>query len=319
MTTSLSDLGPFADFESATRAVLHFLGERTDLGLWMMTRTEDDDWIVLQAEGSGYEVADGDVFRWADSFCSLMVQDMGPQAAPQADRVPVYLEAPIGRQVPIGAYLGVPVMRANGELFDTLCAIDPSPQLQALSEELPLVRLLARLPGSIVEADLHRLEIERALETTREAANHDPLTGLLNRRGWDARLDTEERRARRYGSPAAVLVIDLDRLKAINDSLGHDAGDALLVRAADTLLATVRESDAVARVGGDEFAVLCMECDRRGGEAIEAKIRDAFAEARIAASIGWASRDPQQDLAAAVTRADRAMLAEKRGGSHDDR
>ncbi|RRQ23461.1 sensor domain-containing diguanylate cyclase [Guyparkeria sp. SCN-R1] len=311
MTDKSADVLPYEDFDTACRAVLAHLSERTGLGLWMMTRTEGEDWIVLQAEGNQYAVTDGDVMRWADSFCSLMVVGKGPQSAPRAAEVSSYRDAPIGRQVPIGAYVGVPVMRANGELFGTLCAIDPDPQPEALNAELPLFHLFARLLGSILEAELHGVELARTLQAVREEASLDPLTGLLNRRGWNERVEIEERRARRYGSPATVVIIDLDRLKEVNDRQGHEVGDDLLVRAGQALRAAMRDTDAVARIGGDEFAVLCMESGADAGWRIENKIRGALAEAGIEASVGWSARNPRQDIESAVIEADRAMLDEK--------
>ena len=119
---------PLHDFESAGRAVLAFLHRRLGFGLWMITRTEGEDWIVLQVEDHGYGISPGTVFRWADSFCSEMVQNNGPKVAPNSDIVPAYAAAPIGQQVPIKAYIGVPLSNADGSLFGTLCAIDPSRQ-----------------------------------------------------------------------------------------------------------------------------------------------------------------------------------------------
>jgi len=77
---------------------------------------------------------------------------------------------------------------------------------------------------------------------------------LLNRRAWEKSLAAEEARARRYGSPTCVLVIDIDELKQINDSLDHAQGDVLLRDAAKSLKTAVRQNDVVARIGGDEFA-----------------------------------------------------------------
>jgi len=94
---------PLHDFASAARAVISFLHRRLGFGLWMVTRTEGDDWIVLQSEDHGYQVAPGKVFRWADSFCAEMVQGHGPRIAPDSQRVRAYAAAPIGRQVEIGA------------------------------------------------------------------------------------------------------------------------------------------------------------------------------------------------------------------------
>jgi diguanylate cyclase (GGDEF)-like protein len=313
-TGGMPDLRPFEDFDGAARAVLSFLGERLGLGLWMMTRVEGDDWIVLQADGEAYAIDDGAVLRWADTFCSRMIDGHGPQVAPQADEVTAYADAPIAGRIPIGAYVGVPVQRADGSLFGTLCAIDPSPQAGALCEELPLVSLCARLLGTVLEQELRAVELSRTLEAVRTEASEDSLTGLLNRRGWEERLAVEERRARRYGSPVSVFIIDLDRLKAVNDSEGHQAGDELIRSAGRVLRESLRDSDAIARVGGDEFAVLCMECGESGIAAIADALRVAFDQAGIEASIGWAVRDPRERIQAAVDRADDAMFAAKRAG-----
>ncbi len=182
---------------------------------------------------------------------------------------------------------------------------------------MPLVRLLARLLGSILESELRGVDLARALQDVREEASRDPLTGLLNRRGWKERVEIEEHRARRYGSPATVFIIDLDRLKETNDGQGHEAGDHLLVRAGQALRAAMRDTDAVARNGGDEFAVLCVESGADGGQRIENKIRRALAEAGVEASVGWSARDPRQDIDSAIVKADRHMLEEKLAGRGD--
>jgi diguanylate cyclase (GGDEF)-like protein/PAS domain S-box-containing protein len=93
-------------------------------------------------------------------------------------------------------------------------------------------------------------------EKLRHLADHDPLTGLLNRRSFERELESHLARGRRYGMEGAVLVLDIDRFKYVNDSLGHNAGDELIARVADALAARLRETDVVARLGGDEFGVL---------------------------------------------------------------
>jgi diguanylate cyclase (GGDEF)-like protein len=103
-------------------------------------------------------------------------------------------------------------------------------------------------------------------------ADHDPLTGLLNRRSFERELDQHIARVQRYGSEGAALVLDIDRFKHINDTLGHNVGDALIVAVAQTLRARLRESDVLARLGGDEFAVLIP----RGGAAEAEEVADAI-------------------------------------------
>lgn len=300
------------DFESAGRAVIAFLHRRLGFGLWMVTRTEGDDWIVLQSEDHGYNVAPGTVFRWADSFCSEMVKGNGPRIAPDSDFVPAYAAAPIGRQVQIGAYIGMPLTKADGSLFGTLCAIDPTRQPETLAKEQELIELLAALLSTVLQSDLKASDAIRQSERFELEAHTDPMTRLYNRRAWVQLLAREEERCLRYGHPAFLLAIDLDELKHVNDTLGHVVGDALIVRAADALRQAAREVDVVARLGGDEFAILAVECDCAGADAIVQRVRTALAEAQVKASLGVAVRGPTGGLEEAYATADRLMYQEKR-------
>lgn len=280
--------------------------------LWMLTRTEGADWIVLQTEDHGYGVDPGTVFCWADTFCSEMVQAKGPRIAPQSDLVPAYSAALIGRQIQIKAYVGQPLVRADGSLFGTLCAIHPTPQPESIIDEQALVELLAAMLSTILQAELRATEEARRAEKLEAEALTDALTDLYNRRGWDRLLAAEEERCRRYGHPAAILITDLEELKQVNDSEGHAAGDAYIVRAAAALRNAARSLDIVARLGGDEFGILSAECDRVSGEALLKRVRAALAEANVKASIGLAMRDPSAGLRRAWETADRLMYEEKR-------
>ena len=122
----------FKNFHDAGQAVLHFLRQKFGFDLWMITRVEGNDWIVLQAEDHGYDVKPGRVFNWADSFCSHMVQGHAPRIAPRSEDVPLYASAPIAQQVNIKAYIGQPLVKEDGSLFGTLCAIDPEPKSEKI-------------------------------------------------------------------------------------------------------------------------------------------------------------------------------------------
>ena len=300
-----------SDFEAAGRTVLTFLHQRLGFDLWMITRTEGDDWIVLQTEDHGYGIAPGTVFRWADSFCSEMVKGNGPRVAPSSDLVPAYAAAPIGRQVPIKAYMGLPLVRKDGSLFGTLCAFHPSARPESILAEQGLVELLGALLSTILQAELRASEEARCAERLQAEARTDGLTQLYNRRGWDLLLDAEEQRCHRHGHPATILIVDLDDLKLVNDTQGHAAGDALLVRTGSALREAARSHDIVARLGGDEFGILCVECDRAGGEAVLKRVRMALARANVKASAGLALRSPLFGLAGAWERADQRMYEEK--------
>lgn len=305
-------LTPFQNFEDASQAALRFLEDRLGFGLWLVTRTEGDDWIVLSAEDREYGVGSGDVFRWSDSFCYHMVQGRGPRVAPRSDEVSAYAQAPIGDEVPIRSYLGVPLTLSDGSLFGTLCAIDPEPQPAEVRGELPVVEMLARLLSTVLQQELHAQAAARRAERAEVSAERDPLTSLYNRRGWERLMAAEEERCQRYGNPAATLMIDLDELKEINDRDGHAAGDALLRRTAEVLRASCRKSDILARVGGDEFVVLAVETRPEEAEQLAVRLQEHLSEAHVRASIGWAPRRPGAGLEEALERADQHMYRDKR-------
>jgi len=312
----LETISPFSDFESAARAVLSYLHQRLGFSLWMVTRTEGNDWIMLQVEDHGYGVKKGSVFCWSDSFCSRMVKGEGPKIAPEVHSIPAYVESPIGKQVSIGAYIGIPLVLSDGSLFGTLCAIDPNPQSEAIKNELHTIELLAQMLSTILENELKYNEQARNLERIEAEAMSDVLTELYNRRGWEKLLLAEEKRCQRYGHPAGIIYIDLDNLKPINDKKGHAAGDQLIYIAAQEIRSAVRDQDIVARIGGDEFAVLGIECNEQQIQSLGQRIEASLNLANVEASWGCASRHPSKGLIAACEEADAKMYELKHSKKH---
>jgi len=154
-----------------------------------------------------------------------------------------------------------------------------------------------------------------------DRARLDGLTRLLNRNALEERAQTEFARLRRGGEPLGLLICDLDGFKLVNDNLGHPAGDQVLRRTAIVLECGTREVDAVARVGGDEFAVLLpditVEEARAVGERLRLEIRRSASEIRLrlSASVGVAvGPECGEDLATLWQAADRAMYEAKHAG-----
>jgi diguanylate cyclase (GGDEF)-like protein len=190
-------------------------------------------------------------------------------------------------------------------------------QMIARSCDASLVRMARRF-------DRQRESLQEQLE---QMALHDHLTGLANRRLLTDRLDRALRACRRSNDLVAVCFIDLDGFKAVNDALGHDAGDRLLRALADRLLTVAGGADTAARVGGDEFVILCRQLDdaaaaelaRRILARIEAPCEIAGHDIRVAASIGVALGGNGDDGVSLLARADAAMyLAKQRGGSRHE-
>jgi diguanylate cyclase (GGDEF)-like protein/PAS domain S-box-containing protein len=121
-------------------------------------------------------------------------------------------------------------------------------------------------------------ERKRFEEQLQYMADHDPLTGLLNRRSFELELGRHLAQVARYGAGGALLVLDIDHFKTINDSLGHNAGDELIIGVARVLLERLRRTDAVARLGGDEFAVLLPMSDEEEATALAQSLLDDVRE-----------------------------------------
>lgn len=152
----------------------------------------------------------------------------------------------------------------------------------------------------------------------RELADRDHLTGLLNRRRFEEELDRQLERCARHQERAALLLLDIDHFKQVNDSGGHAAGDKLLQAVADTCSRRVRGTDLVARMGGDEFAAILVDSDDNGAlqvaQALLEALHELDARVDVTASIGLTLMRPDDLPDAVLARADRALYAVKRDG-----
>jgi diguanylate cyclase (GGDEF)-like protein len=176
----------------------------------------------------------------------------------------------------------------------------------------------------IMTNDRLTLELRTAEADLREMAATDFLTGAFNRRSFAEMSQRECLRARRYGSPLALLIMDIDHFKQFNDTYGHLAGDAMLCATVDTCRANLRAIDLFARWGGEEFVVLLPDTDYTGSLRVAEKLRGAVADLSVPAGTGhaqatisiggalWTSED--EDLDALLLRADVALYKAKQRG-----
>jgi diguanylate cyclase (GGDEF)-like protein len=213
-----------------------------------------------------------------------------------------------GRSEPLWVYLpAVPSERLSAQSEPAIEAV-----LEKLEEEDRQVVLAALRRAERTEAELRYL------------ADHDSLTGLLDRRRFRAELDQYVSFSARYGGRGAVMIIDIDGLKAVNDLLGHHAGDNLIRQVAGVMRERVRATDIVARLSGDEFAILMPQTDVEGamqlGEDLRAQVADSVQPtseappATISVGITMFGGEKGIDSEAVLVAADQAMYRAKEGG-----
>jgi diguanylate cyclase (GGDEF)-like protein len=266
-------------FSEASAAVLAYLWDEYPVAAWAVTRAVDGQHEVVRALGQGNVPQPGEILAQPAATC-LPLRDAGGEVMGGLWRLP--------------ARPGLPEPDQHGPL---LC----------------LLELLAHLLSVLLTADRARVATARRSELLQLEANSDELTGLPNRRGWRTVLELEEARYAEGAGHGSVIVIDLDRLKVVNDEQGHVAGDEHLQLAAMTLDAALRDTDFVARLGGDEFGVLVAgPTTTEETQHLIRRIRSAFAAAGVGASIGYATYTPEGGLHRTWWRADREMYLEKR-------
>lgn len=198
---------------------------------------------------------------------------------------------------------------------------DPDPPGVGLAVMIAIVglSLAALLAALVLVWSRHERMQELALQ-----ASQDPLTGLKNRRRFEEDLRAELARSHRYGVAGALLMVDLDHFKQVNDTLGHPAGDRVLGEIAAVLRGRARETDVLARIGGDEFAVVLPRCELAEAEEVGSEITVAIRERMsaepevppITASVGIAAFGAGERLSyeTVLGRADAAMYAAKGSG-----
>ena len=171
--------------------------------------------------------------------------------------------------------------------------------------------------------EAHRISAENQRQAAEEAialAARDELTGLARRWRFDQGLDRQVSQSSRYGRPAALMMIDVDGLKAVNDTSGHPAGDEVLKNIATRMLSTLRPTDIAARIGGDEFAVVLSEVDLAGAQTMADRLVGLTRQPAshgvppTSISVGIVQIDGTRCSAELVERADIALYEAKRAG-----
>jgi diguanylate cyclase (GGDEF)-like protein len=262
--------------------------------------------IAVARSGAPMHADAGAEFRLGEGLLGWIAQHQQPLRLEDAERDERFLPRADQRQ-PLGAFVGAPLVVAGRACIGVISAVHPDRGYFSAHHE-ELLTLVAGICAPHVEvARLSRL------------SQVDPLTGALNRRGFDVAFPEDAAPE----PPLSVAMADIDHFKTINDTYGHAIGDEVLKHVAYVLGAAVRVGDAVVRWGGEEFLLVLPGVDLQAAWHVAERARTAVAEAPLSAagialaatvSIGVAERHARESRDALVRRADEALYTAKQSG-----
>lgn len=221
-------------------------------------------------------------------------------------------EVPAVQRLGMRAYAGVPLVTPEGSVLGSFCAVDRQPR-HWRERDLAVLTELAH-------ATLREITLRQTLVRLSELAHTDDLTGLFNRRACEQHLWREWQRVQRSGAALSVLMIDVDHFKAVNDQHGHAVGDQVLQQLARQIQGSAREIDVVARLGGEEFAVLLPDTGASSAAGVAERIRQQVMAAQgmpvagVTVSIGVATLQAEETHGSLQHRADQALYMAKTRG-----
>jgi diguanylate cyclase (GGDEF)-like protein len=245
-----------------------------------------------------------------DTFCKHVIADGNPLIVPDATNDLRFRQHPSVVADPhVRFYAGAPLKTSDGHSVGVLCIADHVPRSFDAAE----LAVLEDLAGMVMGA----LEL-------RLCANEDNLTGALSRRAFKEELERATDLALRHRHDLSAIALDLDQFKAINDTYGHAAGDAVLRRTVQACLGQLRNTDRIGRLAGDEFAILLPYTSQASAIQVAEKLREAIQQLRIpcreriikvTASLGIASLDcTTRDVETLLDHADQALCSAKSAG-----
>ncbi len=317
--TGLLDGASNAVLDRLTRLVTRLL----DVPVALVSLVDDRGQFFPGLTGLGGWAGEQRSTPLSHSFCQHVVASESMLIVTDAAAHPLVRDNGAHKELGVVAYAGVPLRGDDGHTYGALCAIDTTP-VTWTDEQLAILEDLAS--AAMAEIEL-RATIKSLVATQvklQSLVSRDELTELLNRRGFADYANRYLALAERAQAPFLVVALDLDDFRAINDTLGHEAGDAALIEMAALLRSTCRASDLLARLGGDEFVLLLANSGvdemhrvrERLLEVLEHRNQQVGVERRLSVSIGiavWTPEDPKS-LPMLQRLADEAMYADKRAG-----
>lgn len=311
MTAVLSSPSPL---EQVARPLLELMQSISGLETTFITQVDWDGQeqeVMFALNTAELQVTEGSVLDWSDSMCRWVFLSGQEQTSDVQGEFPDSLGA---EQLGMQTFFAVPVL-VDERTIGTVCGASRRAVL-ITDPLLAMMRLVARAMAVQLQTDQEKTDHRDRADRAEVLALTDELTGLPNRRAFNSRAEQELARSARHPYGVAVLMVDVDEFKAVNDQFGHEVGDQVLRAVAQAMRSGSRVEDVPARLGGDEFALMLSYTDVVGAVRVAERVRRTFAEfstsigVSCSISIGLSSSDttPRREPVGA---ADRALYRSK--------
>ncbi len=263
--------------EAVTRPLLELMQLVTGMETSFVTTIDwasQEQEVLYALNTAELQVPEGAVVDWSDSMCRLVFLNQSPHSNNVRGEFPGSLGAV---QMGMQTFFAVPIV-ADDRTIGTVCGASQS-VIDMDAHGLQLMELVARAIAVQLETEQESRVHRRRAEDAELLASTDELTGLPNRRAFNARWEEELARSALSDSDIALLLIDVDEFKEVNDEQGHAVGDDVLRAVARVLRKEIRSEDFPARIGGDEFALVLGRGGAGGAITLGSRIQDGFARA----------------------------------------
>ena len=298
--SELSHLVTKTSFDEFCTVALEMLYEKLPFGLWMVTRADGEDWIVLKSLNHDYDVQDGDIFSWMDSFCCKMVKGLGPTFAPRSNEINAYANAPIGKAIPIQSYMGLPLEQSSGELLGTLCAISPQEVSQSWAEFEPFVLEVKRLIEASYAREYQAILQKRKIEKVSNQLELDDTLMVRTEQDWIKLVMSQENAASQTRSNVSVLHLIIENI----DGLERNAQCVAL-----TFKLIFGDDGIIVRRSSNSFSAIINECSAPELDAYVASIKNCLRIPKVQYNLGYATRFPNYGLDHAAEQASNRLRA----------
>jgi len=301
---------PFASLEEPIPALLASLQDFVPMRLWMVSRITGGRWTVIGAEDRSGQIKTGASFSSADPFYRYLAMSRHPCFREDASAAHDPAMPHEWAGMAIRAYIGYPLISHRKEVLATLCGIDEQRQPPFTLRQRRLVATSARTIGLLLTHSRSLHESRRFKRQLKPPAEIDQLTGLPNLLAWQNMIEKEQAVLMQHGENALVAIVEVQE-PVQGDMISLPEWDKNALRDAALLKSQLRDSDTIARVGVNRYALLMRRVTEEQEQHLFEKIRRGFSEAGVAIAIGYAMLLPSGSLAEAVRMADIRMYNAK--------